>query len=111
MTCRSARWSGNPYAGVRVGEAAHPGPKTPKGLDLGSLSFLGPGLIDTIKQAIKSLVEQAVQQSLGQVQLRTQPPSAKARRRLKAKARKASANRRVAGALRAPAPPCPFCCP
>ena len=110
MTCRSARWSGNPYAGVRVGEAAHPGPKTPKGLDLGSLSFLGPGLIDTIKQAIKSLVEQAVQQSLGQVQPRTQPPSAKARRRLKAKARKASANRRVAGALRAPAP-CPFCCP
>ena len=107
MTCRSARWSGNPYAGVRVGEAAHPGPKTPKGLDLGSLSFLGPGLIDTIKQAIKSLVEQAVQQSLGQVQPRTQPPSAKARRRLKAKARKASANRRVAGALRAPAPPAP----
>ena len=104
---RSACWSGSPYAGVRVGEASHPGPKAPKGLDLGSLSFLGPGLIDSIKQAIKSLVEQAVQQSLGQVPPKTQPVSAKARRRLKAKARKVSANRRAAGASPPPAPLAP----
>ncbi|CAE7264425.1 Pol [Symbiodinium sp. CCMP2456] len=73
-----ARWSGNPFAGVRVGEASHPGPEAPKGLDLGWLSFLGPGLLDSIKQAIQSLVQQA-------------------RRRLKAKSRKAVANKRAAG--------------
>ncbi|CAE7765824.1 Pol, partial [Symbiodinium necroappetens] len=77
------------------------------GLDLGSLSFLGPGLIDSIQQAIKSLLEQAVQQSLGQVPPKTQPISAKARRRLKAKARKASTNRRAAGASASPAPLAP----
>ena len=85
----SARWSGKPFAGVRVGEASHPGP--PKGLD--ALSFLGPGLLDTIKSAIQKIVEQAVKQSLGQAGLQQQPLSAKARNRKRAKLKKAALKR------------------
>ena len=85
----SARWSGKPFAGVRVGEASHPGP--PKGLD--ALSFLGPGLLDTIKSAIQKIVEQAVKQSLGHAGLQQQPLSAKAKNRKRAKLKKAALKR------------------
>ena len=56
----SSRWNGKPFAGVRIGQASHPGPG-PKGLD--ALRFVGPGLLDTIKGAIQKIVEQAVKQS------------------------------------------------
>ena len=85
----SARWSGKPFAGIRVGEASHPGPV--KGLD--ALSFLGPGLLDTIKSAIQKIVEQAVKQSLEQAGLQQQPLSAKARNRKRAKLKKAALKR------------------
>ena len=98
----SARWSGKPFAGVRVGEASHPGP--PKGLD--ALSFLGPGLLDTIKSAIQKIVEQAVKQSLGQAELQ-QPLSAKAKNRKRAKLKKAALKRGGTGGPSGPNPSAP----
>ena len=56
----SSRWNGKPCAGVRIGQASHAGPG-PKGLD--ALRFVGPGLFDTIKGAVQTIVEQAVKQS------------------------------------------------
>ena len=90
----SPLWSGSPFAGVRVGEASHPGP-APKGLE--ALNFLGPGLLDAIKTAIQQLVAQAIHQSLGPGSQLPQTASAKAKKRMRAKLRKAAKNRVPAG--------------
>ncbi|CAE7236888.1 unnamed protein product [Symbiodinium microadriaticum] len=68
-----------------------PLPCASPGLD--ALSFLGPGLLDTIKSAIQKIVEQAVKQSLEQAGLQQQPLSAKARNRKRAKLKKAALKR------------------
>ena len=96
----SPRWSGNPHAGVRIGEASHPGPAAPKGLE--ASGFLGPGLLDAIKGAIQKIVEQAVKQSLGQLSAPSQL-SAKAKKKLKAKLKKAALKKGGQGGAGAPA--------
>ena len=98
VECCSALWNGKPYAGMRVGEAAHPGPEG-NGLE----AILGPGLLESIKSAIQKLVAQAVRQSLGQAGLPA--GNAKANKRRKRKVKKAAAKKGGAGGTQSQAPP------
>ena len=98
VDCCSALWNGRPYAGVRVGEAAHPGPDG-NGLE----AILGPGLLESVKTAIQKLVAQAVKQSLGQAGLPA--GSAKANKRRKRKVKKAAAKKGGAGGTQGQVPP------
>ena len=94
------------YMGVRVGEASHPGPKNPKsgdGIDL--MSVMGPELLKVLREAITTMVQQAVQQSLG-IAGSGQPVQEKGRnaRRRKAKLRKAALRKSAAGGTAAGTP-------
>ena len=92
----TARWSGRPTAGVRFGEASHPGPAGTPLPDL--LGGLGPGLIDSLKGMIVQLVQQAVQQSLAQAGLATAPStSPRNARKKKAQPKKAALRKVIAG--------------
>lgn len=101
-----ARWNGRPAAGVRFGEASHPGPATTQGLEV--LGGLGPGLIESLKGMITQLVQQAIQQSLSQAGLATPPgPSPRNLRKKKAKLKKAAFRKVLAGGWGAQVPTTP----
>ena len=93
----SALWNGGPCAGIRVGEAAHPGPERQ-----GPEALLGTGLLEQIKGAIQKLVAQAVRQSLGQAGLPA--GNAKANKRRKRKVKKAAAKKGGGGGTSSQAP-------
>ena len=83
-----ARQGGHdPHAGVRIGEASHPGPKQPEGGLQNLLQSCGFDLKSMLRDMIKQLVAEVVGSLPGPAALA--PLSAKAKKRRKKKIRKA----------------------
>ena len=91
------------FTGVRVGEATHPGPKGSKSDNRGPagdnfLSLLGPDLMNSIREAIQTMVKNAIQQSLAASGVvTTAATKGRNARKRKAKLRKAAQRRAGAG--------------
>ena len=97
-----ARQGGHdPHAGVRIGEASHPGPKQPEGGLQNLLQSCGFDLKSMLRDMIKQLVAEVVGSLPGPAALA--PLSAKAKKRRKKKIRKAALQKGGAGGSRSPA--------